>query len=348
MKAAVLYGNKDIRYDDFKTPELRPGTVKVRVAACGICGSDVPRVLDNGAHYYPIVLGHEFSGVVEETGEGVTSVKKGDHVVGAPLVPCHECVDCKNGNYSLCKNYSFIGSREQGAMAEYVVLPEINAVKIDPDIPLDRAALFEPSTVALHGINLTGYKPGKKVAVLGCGTIGLLVLQWAKILGAENVTAFARSKGRLELACKFGANSVVNTSEEDFKEKSDMITGKRGFDYIFETAGAEQTMYQSFEIAGNRSEICFIGTPKHDLVFSPKLWENMNRKEFKLTGSWMSFSAPFPGSEWTMTAEYLKSGKLVFDDSMFHSKFSMRDVDKAFALYEKPGMVKGRILLVND
>lgn len=348
MKAAVLYGNKDIRYDDFPMPVLREGTVKIKVAACGICGSDIPRVLNNGAHYYPTVLGHEFSGIVEEVASDVTGFSVGDHVVGAPLVPCHTCEDCKKGNYALCKKYSFVGSREQGAMAEYVVIPAINVVKIDPSIPLDLAALFEPSSVAVHGINITDFQPGGTVAILGCGTIGLLTMQWAKILGASKVVAFARSARPLELALQLGADAVVNTSDPDFMEQAKALTNGRGFDYVYETAGSVQTMYQSFELAGNKAHLCFIGTPKQDLVFSPKLWELMNRKEFYLTGSWMSYSAPFPGKEWTMTAEALKDGRLKFDPALFHAKFSMKDVDKAFALYETPGVVKGRILLVNE
>ncbi len=149
MKAAVLYGNGDIRYDDWATPVCKPGTVKVQVRATGICGSDVPRVLHNGAHFYPVVLGHEFSGDVVEVGEGVTDVKIGDTVSGAPLVPCMQCADCQRGNFALCKFYSFIGSREQGSFAEYVVMPAVNAVKYDSSIPYEQAAMFEPSTVAV-------------------------------------------------------------------------------------------------------------------------------------------------------------------------------------------------------
>ena len=131
MKAAVLYANEDIRYAEWETPACGDNEVKVRVRATGICGSDVPRVLHNGAHFYPVVLGHEFSGDVVETGKNVTKIKVGDTVSGAPLLPCMECVDCKKGDYSLCKHYSFIGSRQQGSFADYVVIPEVNAVRYE-------------------------------------------------------------------------------------------------------------------------------------------------------------------------------------------------------------------------
>ena len=172
MKAAVLYANEDIRYEEIPTPELKADQVLVKVKAVGICGSDVPRVLQNGAHYYPIVLGHEFSGEIVALGEGVTAdLKVGDRVAGVPLVPCFACEDCKNGNFSLCKHYTFIGSRIQGAFAEYVAMPQQNVVKFDPSVPFETAAFCEPSTVALHGLEVAGYAPGGHVAVLGGGTI---------------------------------------------------------------------------------------------------------------------------------------------------------------------------------
>ena len=118
MKAAVVCANEDVQYLDYEEPTPGPGEVKVKVKCSGICGSDIPRVLHNGVHFYPIVLGHEFSGDVVEVGEGVTKVKVGDHVSGAPLKPCMKCDDCQNGNFSLCKHYSFIGSREQGSNAD--------------------------------------------------------------------------------------------------------------------------------------------------------------------------------------------------------------------------------------
>ena len=200
MKAAVLHGNEDIRYEEFPTPETLPGTVKVRVRATGICGSDVPRVLHHGAHFYPVVLGHEFSGDVVEVGEGVTSVQVGDTVSGAPLLPCMKCDDCQQGNFSLCKHYSFIGSRQQGSFAEYVVMPAQNAIQYDPSIPYEQAAMFEPSTVALHGLLCNGYQGGGYVAILGCGTIVIFTLQWAKIFGSKKIVAFDIDEGRLVIA----------------------------------------------------------------------------------------------------------------------------------------------------
>lgn len=339
MKAAVLYKNEDIRYEDYSEPKTGPGTVKVKVRATGICGSDLPRVLNNGAHYYPIVLGHEFAGEISEIGEGVEGFNIGDTVSGAPLISCLQCIDCQQGNYALCKHYTFIGSRVQGSFAEYVVLPARNAVKYDPSISFEQAAMFEPSTVAIHGLFCNNYRGGEDVAVLGGGTIGLFTMQWAKIFGARSVTVFDIDDGRLELAKRLGADHTINSSGE--KSQS------TGYGYVFETAGATAAMHMAFEIAGNKAKVCFIGTPHVDLSFTPRLWENMNRKEFLLTGSWMSYSSPFPGKEWELTAHCFAAGQLKFDTEFIYKTFPLSQTNDAFELFKNPSQVKGKVMLVN-
>lgn len=348
MKAAVLYNNEDLRYDDYPDPEIKPGCVKVKVKATGICGSDVPRVLKNGAHFYPIVLGHEFAGEVVEVGEGVTKIKIGDRVSGAPLLPCFECPDCQKGNYSLCKHYSFIGSRQQGSFAEYIVIPESNAVKFDSSIPYEQAAMFEPSTVALHGLYQNDYKGGEYVAILGGGTIGLFTMQWAKIFGSRKVVVFDIENDRLELASRLGADEVINTLDEDFMDRAKEITGDAGYGYVFETAGNDITMKMAFELAKNKANICYIGTPTRDVIFTPNQMELMNRKEFKLTGSWMSYSAPFPGKEWELTAHYFSTGELKFDDGLIFKRLKLSQAAEGFNMYKTPGLVKGKIMFLDD
>jgi L-iditol 2-dehydrogenase len=348
MKAAILYANDDIRYEDFETPVTRPGTVKVKVRAAGICGSDIPRVLSGAAHFYPIVLGHEFAGDVVDVGEGVTNISVDDTVSGVPLLPCMKCDDCQKGNFSLCKYYSFIGSRVQGCFADYLVIPDTNVVKYNPAIPYDQAAMFEPSTVALHGVYCNEYQGGNYVAILGCGTIGIFALQWAKIFGSKKVVAFDIDKDRLALASRMGASAVINTRQADYMKTAMDITGGKGYGYVFEAAGNLATMHIAFEVAANKAHVCCIGTPGTDFSFSPKEWENLNRKELKLTGSWMSYSAPFPGKEWELTAHYFATNQLKFDPGFIFRKFPMSQAGKAFALYHNPSGVHGKIMLYNE
>ncbi|MBQ8955596.1 MAG: galactitol-1-phosphate 5-dehydrogenase [Lachnospiraceae bacterium] len=348
MKAGVVHAKNDIRYEEIEKPKAEPGKVVVKVKYTGICGSDIPRVNGDACHYYSNVLGHEFSGVIDEIGEGVTSVKPGDRVAGMPLVPCMKCPDCQRGDYSLCKHYSFIGSREFGSFAEYVAVPEKNVVKFSDDVSFIQGAFFEPATVALHGLERNDYKGGKTVAILGGGTIGMMTMQWAKIFGAKKTVVFDIVDERLELAARLGADAGINTLQEGFMEKAKELTDGRGFDYVYETAGNTITMKMAFELAANKADVCFIGTPTKELSFTVDEWENMNRKEFKLTGSWMSYSAPFPGHEWELTAHYFSTGELKFDDSFVYKIQPLSGIAEAFEWFKTPGTVKGKVLIDSE
>lgn len=348
MKAGVVHAKNDIRFEEIESPKPGKGQVKIKVKYTGICGSDVPRVNGDACHFFPNVLGHEFSGTVAEIGEGVTGLKPGDRVAGVPLVPCMKCPDCLRGDYSLCKDYSFIGSREYGSFAEYVVVPEKNAVRFGDDVSFEQGAFFEPATVALHGLQRLDYQGGKTVAILGGGTIGLFTMQWARIFGAARVVVFDITPERLDLALRLGADDVVNTGEEGYLEKAMALTGGAGFDYVYETAGNTVTIKMAFQLAANKAGVCLIGTPTKELSFSVAEWENMNRKEFTLTGSWMSYSAPFPGKEWELAAHYFHTGQLKFDESLIFRKVPLSGIAGAFELYKVPGTVKGKILVDSE
>ena len=348
MKAAVLRANDDLRYEEYTRPTLSSGEVLIKVKTSGICGSDIPRVLHNGAHFFPIVLGHEFSGDVVEIYHDVTSVKVSDRVSAAPLLPCHQCADCQRGDYSQCGHYSFIGSRVQGSFAEFVKVPERNIIKFNKSVTYEQGAFFEPSSVGLHGLMRVAYRGGEDVAILGGGTIGLFTAQWARIFGAKRVFVFDIDDDRLDLARRLGADVTVNTLEPNFKQSVMQQTGGRGFSFVYETAGVDVTMKLAFDLAANKAGVCFIGTPTKDLLLPPKQLESMLRKEFNLTGSWMSYSAPFPGREWELTAHYFATGQLKFDKALIFKRFPLSQASEAFALYKNPSAVKGKVMLAVD
>ena len=348
MKAGVVHAQKDIRYEEIAKPVPKAGEVLIKVKYTGICGSDVPRVNGTACHFYPNVLGHEFSGTVAEIGEGVTKLKAGDRVAGVPLVPCMKCEDCQKGNYALCRHYSFIGSRQFGSFAEYVAVPEQNAVPFAEEVSFEQGAFFEPATVALHGLKRVPFEGGKTVAVAGGGTIGLFVMQWAKIFGAKEAVVFDVLPERLELAKRLGATAVVNSADPDCLEQAMALTGGRGFDYVFDNAGVQATARLVFRLAANKANVCMIANSSKPLTFTPEEWECMYRKEFNLTGSWMSYSAPFPGMEWEAVAHYFKTGDLKFDESFIFQKMPLSRIADAFAMYETPGAVKGKILIDSE
>lgn len=348
MKAAVVYAENDIRYEDYPIPEMKPGHVKIRVKACGICGSDVPRVLGKAAHFYPIILGHEFSGEIVEIAEDVDTLEKGDRVVCASLIPCYGCPDCALGHFSLCKNYTFIGSRVQGGFADYVVVPAANAIKFSSKYSYEEAALTEPASVALHGVLLNDFRGGGSVGIVGAGTIGILTAIWTKIFGASEVVFFDVEDDRLTLAKEITGFEGVNTLRESPEKAAKRFTNGRGFNYVFGASGAAESFKTCFFIAANKSHICFIGTPTNNITFSVKEWEIINRRELKITGSWMSYTSPFPGKAWTICTEFLSSGKLRFDRRLIYKIFPMSKCKEAFNCYLSSSEVKGRIILINE
>jgi L-iditol 2-dehydrogenase len=344
LKAAVLYGQKDIRYEEAADPVIGEEEILVRVKATGVCGSDIPRVLGTAAHSYPIILGHEFSGEVVEVGSRVKGVHVGERISGAPLVPCHTCEDCIRGHYSQCRHYSFIGSRVSGSWAEYVKMPAVNAVRLPDGLDFVHGAFFEPATVALHGLSVMDFKGGYDIAITGMGTIGLLTLQCARALGAKRIFAFDMDEDRLKAAKEYGADICLNTKDIGFKDRMDEATGGKGFEEVIETAGVEFTEKLCLEIAANKGSVMYIGTPSRPIALSPREFEQINRKELTVRGSWMSYSAPFPGREWELAGYYLDKGKIQIE-KLIDRIIPLRDIGQAFEDLAVPGKVKGKILM---
>jgi threonine dehydrogenase-like Zn-dependent dehydrogenase len=146
-----------MRVEEVDAPRVGSADILLKVAYCGVCGSDIPRIIKDAAHYYPIILGHEFSGVIVDVAGGLNPDLKGRKSVCAPLMPDFSDPQCAKGNYSLCKNYDFIGSNKQGGFAEYVAMPARNAIIVDDSLDLLSASFLEPLTVALHAINIMAY-----------------------------------------------------------------------------------------------------------------------------------------------------------------------------------------------
>jgi len=192
------------------------------------------------------------------------------------------------------------------------------------------------------------FQGGEHVAVLGGGAVGQFTALWARIMGARFVTMFDLLDSRIALAKALGADFGVDTAQDGFLEEAMALTDGRGFGAVFETAGSPVTMRMAFRLAGNKARVCFIGTPHVDLTFAPAEWELMNRKEFRLTGSWMSYSAPFPGREWPLTAHAFRRGDLRYDEALLDRRMPLSRAAEAFAMYKTPGLVQGKLMLINE
>lgn len=344
MKAAILRKTGSVVVEFVDKPVPKDDEVLVRVSYTGICGSDVPRVLEGRVHDFPIVLGHEFSGTVESVGCNCDSNLVGKRVAGIPLVPCRKCESCLSGNYSLCDRYGFIGSRQMGSMAEYVCVQASNVFVVDEEVSDLEAAFFEPMTVALHAMSLAGFESGSSVAVFGAGTIGVLLAQALVAEGAELVVLCNRSEERLRRIGQIRGVSSLSTSCSGWREKACDLSGD-GFDFVFDTVACSATVADAGFLAKKKCTVCFIGTPKEGVSLGVNDWERLNRKELTCIGSWMSYSNPWPGSEWKKAAELLGCGKVKIDNGLIDRIYGLNDTQVAFDRFRSGSAVTGKILI---
>jgi len=258
MKSARFHGVRDIRIDDVPEPELRPGAVKINVAWCGICGTDLHEYLEGPifipsprtphpltGETPPVTLGHEFSGTVEALGEGVTDLAVGDGVVVEPYFVCDECPPCRAGNYHLCTRLGVIGLAGGGGGLSEKVVVDRRWVHPVGDIPLDQAALIEPLSVARHAVVRSGATQGATAIIGGAGPIGLLI---AAVLSDVGVTTIVTeiSPARKERALTI-ANHVLDPTEVDVQTRVAELTGGVGVDVAFECAGVDAVMDQMLD-----------------------------------------------------------------------------------------------------
>ena len=194
MKAWVLHKANDFQFNEVDTPVLEANEVLVAVKAVGICGSDIPRVYQTGAHRHPLIPGHEFSGEVVAVGEKVDSKWLQKRVGIFPLIPCKKCMPCKKKQYEMCRNYDYLGSRRDGGFAEYVAVPKENLLELPDQVDFEEAAMLEPMAVAVHAIRRMDVQTSDTVVVCGLGTIGMLLLLFLMEKGVKNILAIGNKE----------------------------------------------------------------------------------------------------------------------------------------------------------
>ena len=221
MKAAVFYGKNDLRVEERDVPEIGRNDVLVRVHACGICGTDVHIFCgDEGAAPTPenTVLGHEFAGEVVKVGTDVKSAALGDKVCVDPNKLCGSCEFCRRGIGHFCTDITGIGTTVDGGFAEYCAVPASQVYKVADSLSFEQAAMTEPVSCCLHGIELCNIKCGDTVMVIGCGMIGLIMLQLARLSGAANIIAIEPIKEKREQALKLGADTALDPKADNIPE----------------------------------------------------------------------------------------------------------------------------------
>ncbi len=289
MKAAVFYGEKDLRIEEIEIPKPGCGEVLLKIHACGVCGTDVHIYEgDEGAAKSPAgtVLGHEFSGEIVEVGKGVTRLKAGDRVCVDPNKLCGKCEYCLSGIGHFCENMVGIGTTVNGGFAEYCVIPQEQAYVISDNLTFEEAAMAEPVACCLHGIDLCEIHPGDTVAVFGMGMIGLLMMQLARISGAAKIIAIEPVEVKRNQALQLGADLVIDPINEDIKEV--LAANNIGrVNTVIECVGRIDSMKQAMEIAGKKSVVMLFGLtrPQEELPVKPF---DLFRKEITLKASFIN------------------------------------------------------------
>ena len=288
MKAAVYHGSGDLRVEEVPVRKLKDNEVKIQVKYCGICGTDIHIFHGDGGCCDvtpPLVPGHEFSGVVAEVGAGVKTVKVGDRVTGDPNDMCGECYFCKNGMQHFCKNNIGIGTTVDGGFAEYVIMREKQVYKVSDELSFIEAAMAEPISCCLHGIDLCNIKAGDTVLVIGGGPIGMIMMQLAKNAGASKVIMSEPVEEKREQALKLGATKTIDPLHEDVEAV--LAEYCENVNVVIECVGNVHTQADAVRFAGRGATIMYFGlaAPEESFPIRP---DDIFKKELHITSSYIN------------------------------------------------------------
>ena len=287
MKAAVIEERERIKIKELPAPDLRAHEVLIKVKACGVCGTDIHIYKGEFPVKYPIVPGHEFSGIVEEVGEEVRSVRPGDRVTVDPNISCGKCYYCRTGRANFCENWQALGVTLPGGYAEYVKAPEGNVYKVPEGLTFEEAAFAEPVSCVVHGLKRARVRLGDTVAIFGLGPIGLIHLQLVKKLGATLVVGIDLIEDKLRLGERLGADHVVDASREDVVEEVKKVTGGRGVDLAIEASGNLKAFQQALRCLDYGGRLLVFGVAPQSSVVQVAPFE-IYRREVSVLGSFIN------------------------------------------------------------
>lgn len=331
MKALVYHGPKDLRWEN--VDDIRPGKneVLVKIKAVGICGSDVHGYLGiTGRRIPPMVMGHEFSGVIEELGENVSNYKVGDRVAPYPVIFCSDCEFCKEGKPHMCSNKEALGVLEcDGAMAEYVCVPEKVLFKLNDEVSYNVGSMIEPMAVAYRGVNAAGDLDGKNVLIIGAGTIGLLVLAIVKTRNPGKIFISDLSDSRLSVAKEMGADVVINPSKDNLNDIIERETNNKSMDVAIEAVGATPTVQQAMSSLKIGGTAVWIGNSAKMININ---MQEIVTRELKVFGSFL-----YTYEEFRDIVDLLNQGKLDVEPIISLVEPMEKGVELFKKLAEDPG-----------
>jgi L-iditol 2-dehydrogenase len=307
MKALLLSEYKHLAIADLPDPAPAAGEVLIRVAACGICGSDVHGYDgSSGRRIPPIVMGHEAAGVVAQVGEGVTGYHAGDRVTFDSTVYCGTCEFCQRGDVNLCNNRQVVGVscgdyRRAGAFAEYVIVPERILYRLPDNLSFADAAMLEAVSVAIHAVRVAEVAGGETALVIGAGMIGLLILQAARASGCSRVFVTDVDATRLELARSLGADAVIESPGDSLQARIEQLTDGRGADVVFEAVGRPETVAAAIDSTRKGGTVALVGNISPEVSIP---LQKVVTRQIRLQGSCAS------AGEYPQAMEWIAAGKI--------------------------------------
>lgn len=324
MKAYVLRAINDFGLTDVEPPVAGEDEVLVRVRAAGICGSDIPRIFTAGTYHYPLIPGHEFAGEVVPDADDKD--KQGSKRVGVfPLIPCMKCPQCLAQKYEMCRDYNYIGSRCNGAFAEYVAVPKKNLISLPDNVSFEAAAMLEPAAVAAHAMRAVHPRKDETVAVCGLGTIGLLVVMMLIEAGIKDIIVFGNHEYQRQTAISLGIKP------ENIGLKN------RPIDVFFECVGSNETVGWALNLTKPGGRVMLVGNPRGDMLLDKNTYWKILRNQLTLMGTWNSsfsmdgFRNLTNPDDWYYVLERMASGRLDVEKLITH-RFDMKDFHKGFEI----------------
>lgn len=303
MKAWVLHGVNDLRFEERELPEIREGEVLLRVEAAGICGSDIPRIYDTGAHVHPLIPGHEFAGTVVKSADPAWVGKR----VGVfPLIPCRDCDMCLQKKYEMCRKYNYLGSRCDGGFAEYVCVPVWNLIELPEEVSFEQAACLEPLAVAVHAVRRAKVTEDDTAVIIGFGTIGALVARVLQSEGIKNITAVVNKESHRNAALTMGLHV------EHHNENSAVGT------VVFECVGRQETVARAIESAAPGGCVVMVGNPHSDIAFSQNTYWEILRSQLTVLGTWNSSFTKDNDDDWHQALALLRNSQNLMKGIITH------------------------------
>jgi len=291
MKALVHTEPYRFEYSDFPDPAVGDDDVLIRIRACGICGSDVHGCTGKtGRRIPPLIMGHEAAGIVEDVGPNVSGFKKGDRVCFDSTVYCNTCPACRKGFFNRCDKRQVLGVsvpafKRHGCFAEYVAVPSWIVFKIPDSLSFVQAALLEPASIGTHAAGRAPISADDTVLVMGAGTIGLFILQGARLRGAAKVIAVDIDEFRLDVAKKLGASATVNPAKSNLKEAVLELTKGKGVDVALEAVGYARTFADAVSVTKLGGYVVAVGNLEKKAEFD---LQELVARELTFTGSYAS------------------------------------------------------------